>query len=68
MTIVAAYAAVTMGSILVGAIFGVVAGLIGEACSRLFLVHGDSHIYPPANAIWIGATIVFVGATLLGVG
>lgn len=68
MTIVGAYAAVTTGSILVGAVFGVIAGLIGKASSRLFLVHGDSHIDPPANAIWIGATIVFVGATLLGVG
>ncbi|CAN5352659.1 hypothetical protein BH20ACT9_BH20ACT9_18470 [soil metagenome] len=68
MTIVAAYAAVVTGSVLVGAVFGVVAALLGEASSRLFLIHGDSHIDPPANAIWIGATIVFVGATLLGVG
>lgn len=39
-----------------GAACGVAGGLIGELGSRLFLIHGDTHIDPPAIGI---ATVVF---------
>lgn len=66
MTISASYAAVATGSILVGAVAGVVAALIGEVGSRLFLIHGDSHIDPPAFAIFIMASLAFIPVLLLG--
>jgi hypothetical protein len=34
-----------------GVLCGVLGGLIGEAASRLFLIHGDTHIDPPAAGI-----------------
>ncbi len=52
--------------VLLGAVAGVVGALLGELFSRLFLIHGDTHIDPPANAIWVMATLVFVGALLFG--
>jgi hypothetical protein len=42
------------------------AALLGELFSRLFLIHGDTHIDPPANAIWVMATVVFVLSLLFG--
>lgn len=42
------------------------AALLGELFSRLFLIHGDTHIDPPANAIWVMATVVFVFSLLFG--
>jgi hypothetical protein len=66
MTIAASYAAVATGSILVGAVAGIVSALIGEAGSRLFLIHGDSHVDPPAFAIFIMASLVFIPALLIG--
>lgn len=65
MTISASYAAVATGNLWVGVIAGVVAALVGEVGSRLFLIHGDSHIDPPAWAIFIMAAFVFVPAALL---
>jgi hypothetical protein len=53
-------------AVLLGAVAGVVGALLGELFSRLFLIHGDTHIDPPANAIWVMATLVFVGALLFG--
>lgn len=41
-----------------GALAGVVGGLFGELYSRLFLIHGDTHIDPPAFAIFTVTTIV----------
>lgn len=52
MSLVAATAAVASGSLLVGGLFGVIAAVVGEFFSRLMLIHGDTHIDPPANAIW----------------
>lgn len=70
MSIVAAYAAVAVGNevggILLGAAAGVVAALVGELSSRLFLLHGDSHIDPPAMAIWVLAVPIFVVEALVG--
>ena len=52
----AALAALASGSIIVGAAFGVIGAVLGEFFSRLMLVHGDTHIDPPAAAI--GATVL----------
>lgn len=52
----AALAALASGSIVVGAAFGVIGAVLGEFFSRLFLIHGDTHIDPPAAAI--GATVL----------
>lgn len=66
---VAAVAVVSVGgsevvAILMGAIAGILGALLGEFFSRLFLIHGDTHVDPPANAILVMATLVVV-ATLL---
>lgn len=54
----AALAALASGSIMIGAVFGVIGALVGEFYSRLFLIHGDTHIDPPAAAI--GTTVVLL--------
>lgn len=60
MTITAAVGALATGSVLVGALVGAFAAVVGEASSRLMLIHGDTHIDPPANAIWIVTSIVLL--------
>lgn len=55
-----------LAAVLLGAVAGVAGALLGEFFSRLFLIHGDTHIDPPANAIWVMATLVFVGDLLFG--
>jgi hypothetical protein len=67
---VAAAAVVTAGgapalAVILGAAAGLGGALLGEISSRLFLIHGDTHIDPPANAIWIMTTIVIVFGLLL---
>lgn len=54
----AALAALASGSIVIGAAFGVFGGLAGECYSRLLLIHGDTHIDPPAAAI--GTTVLLL--------
>ncbi len=68
---VAATAVITAGggdttAILLGALAGLGGALIGELCSRLFLIHGDTHIDPPAFAIFPMTTIIIVIGLLLG--
>lgn len=53
MTLIAGLAAVASGSLLIGVAFGLIAALVGEFSSRLMLIHGDTHIDPPAMAIWM---------------
>lgn len=53
-------------AVLLGAIAGIAGALLGELFSRLFLIHGDTHVDPPANAIWVMATVVFVFSLLFG--
>jgi hypothetical protein len=48
------------GGLLVGALCGVLGGVLGEIASRVFLIHGDTHIDPPAVAIAAVATILIV--------
>jgi hypothetical protein len=57
---------VPLVAVLLGAVAGVTGALLGEFFSRLFLIHGDTHVDPPANAIWVMATLVFVGTLLFG--
>ena len=47
----AALAAILSGSLMIGAVVGVLAALVGEFYSRLLLIHGDTYIDPPASAI-----------------
>ena len=50
-TLVAAVAAAASGSYIWGAVFGIGAAIVGEYMANLFLVHGDTHIDPPAATI-----------------
>ena len=50
----------TVLAIILGALAGIGGALLGELFSRLFLIHGDTHIDPPAAAILVMATIVFL--------
>ena len=47
----AALAALAFSSLGAGVVFGVVGAFLGELYSRLLLIHGDTHIDPPAAAI-----------------
>lgn len=69
MTLPAAVAAVAVlvgfggspvAAMIAGAVAGIAGALLGEFFSRLFLIHGDTHIDPPANAIWVMATVIVV--------
>jgi len=47
-------------AVVVGVIAAVCSGLIGEALSRLMNARGDTHIDPPALAIFIMTSLLFV--------
>lgn len=64
-TIIAAIGATTFDSLFIGVLLGILSGFVGEFCARLFLIHGDTHIDPPANAIWIMTTVILTGALLV---
>lgn len=49
-----------VAALLIGAAFGIVAALLGELFARLFLARGNTHIDPPAFAIWVCNTLVAV--------
>jgi hypothetical protein len=51
-------------AILAGAVAGVLGALLGELFSRLFLIHGDTHIDPPANAIIVMSVLIIFGTLL----
>ena len=51
--------------LLIGAAFGMVAAWLGEFFARFWHMHGDTHIDPPASAIWIMTTLVLGSAALL---
>ena len=46
------------GALVIGVIGGILGALLGELYSRLFLIHGDTHVDPPAFAIFTVTTIV----------
>lgn len=45
-------------AIIAAAVAGIVGALFGELYSRLFLIHGDTHVDPPAFAIFTMTTII----------
>ena len=47
-------------AVLFGAVFGAISGLVGELLSRLMNARGDTHIDPPAAAIWSSTLLVLV--------
>ncbi len=51
-------------AILVGAAAGILGALLGEFFSRLFLIHGDTHVDPPANAIIVMSVLIVLGTLL----
>ncbi|HEY3549031.1 MAG TPA: hypothetical protein VGK17_23405 [Propionicimonas sp.] len=55
-----------VGAILIGAVFGAIAAGLGELFQRLFLSRGNTHIDPPAFAIWVGNTLVAVCLIAVG--
>lgn len=75
MTIIAALAAVTflpivggnaLSAVIIGAVFGGIAGCVGEGFSRLWTNRGDTFIDPPASTIWPMTTVVLVSAAIFG--
>ncbi len=45
-------------AVAVGALCGLLGALLGELCARLFLIHGDTHVDPPALAIALMTTAI----------
>lgn len=72
-TLVAGLAAVTFlplvghswAALLIGAAAGALSAWCAEIFSRLWLAHGDTHIDPPAAAVWPATTIVLAVAALV---
>jgi hypothetical protein len=52
-------------AIIAGGAFGLIGGLLGEAASRLFLIHGDTHIDPPALAIFPATSLALALGAIL---
>lgn len=59
-TLLAAVAALASGSIIWGLIFGVAAAIVGEYMANTFLVHGNTHIDPPAATIATLTTVSLI--------
>lgn len=59
-TLVAAVAATASGSLIWGLLFGVAAAIVGEYMADTFLVHGDTHIDPPACTIAALTTVSLI--------
>jgi hypothetical protein len=59
-SLTAALGVIHGGGLIIGATTGVLGALLGEAASRASLIHGDTHIDPPAVAIGLVATLLLV--------
>jgi hypothetical protein len=57
---VSASAAVASGSILIGALFGILSALLGDLIGNTFNSFCDSHIDPPAGTIFLLSFVIFV--------
>ena len=53
---------------LIGAVFGMLSAWCAELFARLWHDHGNTHIDPPAAAIWPMTTVVLTLGALLGAG
>jgi hypothetical protein len=51
-------------AVLIGTVFGIIAGFGGELVARVVYAHGDTHVDPPAGIIWFMNTLVVVCAGL----
>ena len=60
MTLVAAVAAAATGNILIGGLFGAISALLGDSIDKTFNSYCDSHIDPPAGAIFILTSFVML--------
>jgi hypothetical protein len=58
--VLAGFGGSATAAMIAGAVAGIAGALLGEFFSRLFLIHGDTHVDPPANAIWVMATVIVV--------
>ncbi len=58
--IVSAVAGVATGNVYIGILFGVLASLLADVLGAFFNVDADSHIDPPALAIFILTTVVML--------
>ncbi|SHJ72965.1 hypothetical protein SAMN02745975_02735 [Geosporobacter subterraneus DSM 17957] len=59
-TLIAGVAAMQTGSIILGAVFAVVSAILCELTGNIFNTYGDTHIDPPAMAIFISTFIVLL--------
>lgn len=57
-TLIAGLAAIQSGNIFVGMLFGIISMILGEVWALVFNSHCDTHIDPPAGAIFIMTFIV----------
>ncbi|WP_247002329.1 hypothetical protein [Halosolutus gelatinilyticus] len=53
-------------AIALGAVFGILGGLLGELSQRIFYMHGDTHWDPPATSI-VMTTFLIALLALVGV-
>lgn len=51
-------------TVVLAALVGAITGLVGELFSRFWLIRGDTHIDPPASAIWPMTTLVLLSAAV----
>lgn len=59
-TLVAGYATMATGNIYIGALFAIIAGVLGEIAGKIFNTNADTFIDPPATAIFILSFIIFI--------
>lgn len=59
-SLVAAYAAIATGNVFVGALFGAISCIFGDFVLKTFNSHCDTHIDPPAFAIFVLSFIIFI--------
>ncbi|ALJ21608.1 hypothetical protein [Microbacterium sp. No. 7] len=52
-------------AMLIGTVGGLLGAWLAEVFSRLWLAHGDTHVDPPAAAIWPTTTVILGAATLV---
>ncbi|WP_026895449.1 hypothetical protein [Clostridiisalibacter paucivorans] len=59
-TMVAGYAAMATGNMLIGALAAVIASILGDLIGRTVNSHCDTHIDPPATTIFICSLVIFI--------
>lgn len=51
-----------IGAILIGCVFGMISAFLAEFQSQLFHQRGNTHVDPPAAAIWLSTLLVLVSS------